>query len=407
MLLLFGCSSPDVPALLTPVGMEYDTAQVTRDTVSVRQNFSSAVVPYVENLYFESEGAIAMSYITLGDEVKQGDILFELDIEDISEQIEDLEKEIAVNKTVNDFTIRRMELDVTIARTEYDKLLRLNAEAVAAASNAQASSSSSAIISSSSITSSISSAPSGISSLTSSSAVQSSSSSSTAPVLPVSDSELVLAQARINSASTALAQEIEEQALTAEHLSERLVKLRASLVTPTISAPFDGVVVYAKHFIAGDEVEAYTTIVSIADTKSLSLTGEFISSVSLSAAVKVTAAIDGKQYEIENVPLPSDEILALQLAEREIFTYFNFTEQHPELKEGQFAIIEVYSDIAENVLTIPPNAVNSNSTIGDYVFIVEEDGRLTSRPITVGISNDIKVEVTSGLEEGELVHVQR
>ncbi len=408
-----GCTAVEPPELLTPVGMGNDTAVVTRDTVSVSYYFNSAVVPYVESMYFENEGIISNVYFALGDSVKAGDVLYELDTEELNEQISNTEEQIAYNKKMDAMTIQGLELDIQIAQAEYDKLLRINAEAAAVSSVMQSSSvsaSSTSAVSSAPIVSSSVSIPS--SSVAAPSSVSSSSSASSSSTVqpsspPISQSQLVLALSDLNSALTKLAQAVETQLLIEKQLNSKLATLRASSTTPRITSPIDGVVVYTAGLVKGDSVEPYINIVSVADNSRVFLTGDFVSVVTAENAVKSTALIDGSEYEIEYIPIPTEELFALQLAEREIFSSFSILSPDTNLQVGQFAVIEIYTEIAENVLTLPINAVNNNDLIGDYVFIVEEDGRLTSRPITSGVKNDIKVEIVEGLEEGDIIYVQR
>lgn len=56
---------------------------------------------------------------------------------------------------------------------------------------------------------------------------------------------------------------------------------------------------------------------------------------------------------------------------------------------------------SQNTLVIPSEAVNA-STDGDFVFVLE-NGYIKKKPVTLGTSSTTKVEITSGLKEGEQV----
>jgi len=66
------------------------------------------------------------------------------------------------------------------------------------------------------------------------------------------------------------------------------------------------------------------------------------------------------------------------------------------------AQITISAGIAENVLVVPVTAVLGAAESG-VVYVVNEDGSTEERQVTLGLSDGINVEVTDGLEEGEIV----
>jgi macrolide-specific efflux system membrane fusion protein len=66
------------------------------------------------------------------------------------------------------------------------------------------------------------------------------------------------------------------------------------------------------------------------------------------------------------------------------------------------AQLTISAGIAENVLVVPVTAVLGAAESG-VVYVVNEDGSTEERQVTLGLSDGINVEVTDGLEEGELV----
>ena len=72
------------------------------------------------------------------------------------------------------------------------------------------------------------------------------------------------------------------------------------------------------------------------------------------------------------------------------------------LKPGMFARIKILIKEKENVLTIPRDAiVKENSS--NYAFVVNDDNKANRRKVELGLSENNKLEVISGLNEGELV----
>ena len=68
---------------------------------------------------------------------------------------------------------------------------------------------------------------------------------------------------------------------------------------------------------------------------------------------------------------------------------------------GVEAQVVIHTNSAQNVITLPVEIVNTDRN-GDFCYVVE-NGVVTMRRITTGISSDTDVEVTDGLKEGDLV----
>ncbi|MEO8093685.1 MAG: efflux RND transporter periplasmic adaptor subunit [Pseudolysinimonas sp.] len=69
---------------------------------------------------------------------------------------------------------------------------------------------------------------------------------------------------------------------------------------------------------------------------------------------------------------------------------------------GLVADVTIAGGIAENVLTVPLTAVQGAADTG-IVYVIGADGTQEERPITLGINDGVNVEVTSGLQEGDLI----
>ena len=68
---------------------------------------------------------------------------------------------------------------------------------------------------------------------------------------------------------------------------------------------------------------------------------------------------------------------------------------------GVEAQVVINTNSAQDVITLPVEIVNTDRN-GDFCYVVE-NGVVTMRRITTGISSDTDVEVTDGLKEGDLV----
>jgi len=74
----------------------------------------------------------------------------------------------------------------------------------------------------------------------------------------------------------------------------------------------------------------------------------------------------------------------------------------PRIRAGMFATVSMVTNSREDVLVIPRTSVIS--IYGSWaVFTVDEENTVSRRPVTLGLENELFVEVLSGLEIGDKV----
>jgi multidrug efflux pump subunit AcrA (membrane-fusion protein) len=69
---------------------------------------------------------------------------------------------------------------------------------------------------------------------------------------------------------------------------------------------------------------------------------------------------------------------------------------------GLTAKIVIAGGIAENVLVVPTTAVEGAAGTGNVYFVLP-DGSTELRPVSLGLSDGVNVEVTEGLKEGDVI----
>jgi len=73
------------------------------------------------------------------------------------------------------------------------------------------------------------------------------------------------------------------------------------------------------------------------------------------------------------------------------------------LPVGLNATVDVVGDSTENAVLIPTEALQGLAG-GEYgVYVVQDDGQMTLKPVTTGLMDATRVEIVSGLEAGESV----
>ena len=74
-----GCGSKEqpqnVPDLVEPVGVDVDTAVVTKMKLSSMCSYQGEVVPDMKAMYFLNSGQVASVEVKIGDKVKKGQLL--------------------------------------------------------------------------------------------------------------------------------------------------------------------------------------------------------------------------------------------------------------------------------------------------------------------------------------------
>jgi RND family efflux transporter MFP subunit len=186
-------------------------------------------------------------------------------------------------------------------------------------------------------------------------------------------------------------------------LEGKVADAQAAVAEATVVAPFDGMVDQVNVF-PGMSVSPGTVLVTVLDTSSIHVLARL-------SEVDVAQIHAGKEVQLTFDAFPG-ETLAGTLGEIPGFgTYENgvtlfdvrvsFDGSVLPLRVGMGATVGVPLLRKEDVLMVPLMAVHRDEQ-GAYVFVV--NGQKTQlRRVELGISDGINIEVTSGLEQGELV----
>lgn len=335
-----------IPELLDPVGVQMDLAQAKTDTIQSFRVYEGSIVPHVEQLQFETNGILKEVAVSLGEQVTKGQVLAVLSEDDLLRQIEDLEAELEQTKILGEFSDRMAEADIAIAKVEREKLLAWGTW----------------------------------------------------------EKPLALKELEIQKLEKALQQERELRALQVAQLQKKLDSLREQMGKNTLTAPCDGKIAYLDLPANGAAVQGYQTVICVTDETKLYLQTDFIPSAAINSFSRICCRIEDREYELTYLPYDVQEYLQQSFLGEKVKTRFLVQAPEGKLKIGQYAVVLATDRYKENVLTIPANALHSDSA-GDYVYKVV-DGSQIRCDVTVGIVTDLKAEITAGLQEGDLVHVK-
>jgi len=214
------------------------------------------------------------------------------------------------------------------------------------------------------------------------------------------------AEAQVSSSEAAL--NAAQQALEVAEANQK--QYRALSNYTRIVAPFTGVVT-ARYADTGSLVAAGTAtstqsiaVVRIAQISTLRLVVPIPESIAaqirLGDPVKVNVQALNKDYE-GKVARFAD---SLDPQTRTMETEIDFENSDGKLLPGMYVQAMVSSPAEQQILTIPLEAVQTNGTEGS-VLLVNSQNILEERKVQLGLQGSTRIEVRSGLNEGDRVVV--
>jgi membrane fusion protein, macrolide-specific efflux system len=331
-------------AIPTPMVASKPTYTVQRGDIVSMLEFSGRVVPAQEEpLFFRTDGRVRSVYVKPGSLVTSGQVLADL----IS--LDELEK----TRTQDELNLRRAEINLEMAR------LRQSMAATRTPSYVQ------------------------------------------------SYSEQMALQAY----------EVELAQISLQEQQLRASKVETAIEFAQITAPFDGRLLTSL-LQAGDTVKAYETVAIVADDTRLEIGTKLISTQmdmlkeGMACSVRFSNRSDVSMTgQIRQMPYPygsagnkkeasgASGILSANDSNTRITVNLP---AGTELKLSDILSVSVILDSKSGVLWLPPSAIRSFE--GRYFVVVQSSESAPRRvDIKVGLSNEDRVEVVEGLEEGQVV----
>lgn len=188
-----------------------------------------------------------------------------------------------------------------------------------------------------------------------------------------------------------------------------LENARADLEAAHLYAPFDGVVMDVTA-TAGERVGENKPILTLADLREplLRFWVEEMDASSVALGVGVNVVFEAWPDDVfTGEVIRVDPVLATVSGTPALQAYvrLDLTERAIILLSGLTADVEVIAAEARGVTLAPVEALHETSP-GEYVaYVVRPDGELEMRAVTVGLMNVINFEALSGLRVGEVVVV--
>lgn len=125
-------------------------------------------------------------------------------------------------------------------------------------------------------------------------------------------------------------------------------------------------------------------------------------------AMVTVDALNGKQYEGKVVEIGASAQAATSGAQSNIRQFkvkVAILNPDKDLRPGITARVKLIADKREGVLSVPIGAIRTEEKEGNQIFFVfvADKGKVVKKTVTVGLSDDLNTEVTTGLKEGDEV----
>ncbi|MBN1875127.1 MAG: efflux RND transporter periplasmic adaptor subunit [Anaerolineae bacterium] len=407
-----------IPTSIVPTNPTYT---VQRGDVIRRLQFSARVAPVLEEeLFFKMGGYVDTVYIRRGDEVKDGDLLAELEVTDLKNQITQQQAELTAVQMDYDRRMAEAKADVRTQELQLAKLRASVSEAqlINARINlerARQSLDDAQVEYNESLDRNweLPEVRKGYAR-----AVQNAQWSVEMAEANYEDAlraqqrtgyDIELAQQSLDLASMRL-QEV-EIGLDITRTVLSLQRLNDQLSDARIVAPFDGVILQIT-IIDGKQVAGYDPQITLADPSELEVSADLMDTEmsELTEGMMIMAEFvnrPGREFEgqIRRLPYPYGSTKPADGVDDEDqstrITLFDVDQEEIGFDVGDRLRITVELEWAEGTLWLPPQAVRTFE--GRNFVVIQEEGGQRRMDVRLGIRSDEALEILEGLEEGQVV----
>ncbi|HET90015.1 MAG TPA: HlyD family efflux transporter periplasmic adaptor subunit [Chloroflexi bacterium] len=187
-------------------------------------------------------------------------------------------------------------------------------------------------------------------------------------------------------------------------LEQKVRQLEAQVAEHQIVAPFDGVVL-AVAATPGDSISAYQTVLVVGDPSELELRADLSADQVRDLAVGLAATLapagyPGQTFQGQVRQLPYG--WGGDVEETDRATHIAFDAAGLDLEVGALVRVTIVLEEKDGVLWLPPTLLQTFRG-RTFVILQEPDGTQRRVDVVTGIEGDERVEIVSGLEEGQVV----
>ena len=209
----------------------------------------------------------------------------------------------------------------------------------------------------------------------------------------------------VNTALLQLEQRTALYELDHDYALQQLEFLRDNKNNITIHSGIAGNVVALGDYAYGDRIAGETPIVAVGDPQRKVLKCDYINRKTAATAQEMYAVIDGVRYEVEYVPMESDEYTRLTTQGETVYSTLYLEGDIQDVNLGDYVAVVVINKKREQALSVPTEAVHKDDA-GSYVYVVEGEENVYT-PVSTGMSDSVYTEILSGIAEGDVVRLDQ
>lgn len=365
----------------TPIPQIVNTEKIVytveRGPLISQKDVIGEVVPASQDeLFFRASGYIARVLVKNGDFFKKGDILAELQMDDLIDQLQQarIDQDVSQDNLTNEklqraFDIQKAQSDVIICQKQVD-MAKHNLDVANWSQKEEAQLN-----------------------------------------LDISQEKLKTAQAYLDLIQGEVNSDIDKVVLRNQVAVDRLERMVSER---QLIAPYDGIVLYTG-LIPGKQVEAYTTVALVGDPTDLVIRVaydyELVNSIDTNTVVylSLTKAKE-QQDQVQFIPdfLPiSNKTEGISIQgdnSSKNYMFFSVPKNMPsdQIPVGTQVYLQIVIGNKPDALFLPPPAIRGNDEF-KYVIVLEGDYHRRVEVVQIGLKTNDKWEVIANLKEGDQV----
>jgi len=193
--------------------------------------------------------------------------------------------------------------------------------------------------------------------------------------------------------------------VTKDNAYNSVLSAQNALSNATLTAPFDGIVVsISDNFTPGANV-TLTDSIMVADVSEFKFTAQVdeVDFGKIKLGQKVEISLDALADETFEGTVSYISKAGVKTATGGVVVpvEIQFDSNGHDMAVGLGGDVEFILDQRENVLVVPGNYVKQEDGTG-FVYVLE-DGHKVEREVSIGLTTLTEVEITKGLEEGQVI----
>jgi multidrug efflux pump subunit AcrA (membrane-fusion protein) len=345
--------------------------------ISQREVIGEIVPANQDELFFRASGYIARVLIKNGDYIKKGDVLAELQMDDLLDQLQQARIDLEVSqdnlnneKLQRAYDIQKAESDVVICQKQVD-IAQLNLEAAYGLQKEEAQIN-----------------------------------------VDISQEKLKTAQAYLDLIKGEVNSDIEKVVKRNQVAVERLERMVSER---QLIAPYDGIVLYTG-LIPGTQAEAYSTAALVGNPTNLVIRVTYdydlVNTVDTSTVVNLfLTKTKDQSYPVqfiqdflpisnkkEGINVQGDNNISLN------YLFFSMPKDLPldRMPVGSQVYLQIVIGNKPDALILPPPAIRGNDEF-KYVIVLEGDYHRRVEVVHIGLKTTDKWEIVANLKEGDQV----